>query len=821
MGYPKLTPIVATGSSEPRYIGDRFADEVNLKDFGGKTAAADNSTAIQSAATKGEVYVPEGTFKTSAIPSRARFRGPGKIQTPATVFCAGGCSLFGESTVGSPFFGQGDSQIFTNAERTAQGFAYVNNGTTERLYISVVTASTSTPQESRIVEFDFSGGILNTTHVAYSNVLNIGHAQGFGATVESGDTYLWSMSQTQGYITKTKWRGSSTSNDDVAQIQLLSGGSFDGYTSLTPTISADGRTLLVLCASPKGAFYTVFGWDLGNIEVNKPKIRFDVFRSSPKIESCGGICADANDIYVLEGSTYSRKTLVSKYTYAGEKRGSFDLFQTQSASSGNIISVIEAEGIAIYQDKLLVVAKKWEQPIVDVVTFDGNKYACITSNTGQSLLDEKYWQKTNASATKGAWDSATAYTAGDVSSNTKVIVSVHSGGVQLKSYDNRNSRYYDASGNTYVPMTRGSGFSIEALGENGSKHAFYITTGGNINLYDLRVDASSLAAGWISNISNATTQRTVLHGGDAATTAQTGFVAVYGNADTSSTSDALALGVGSTEKLFIDKNNNLTVMSSNSSGLSNKGFAISRGNAKTIDRHAYFYHTSTTFHVQGQDTLALETVDSNGDMATGVTLYKSSTLNCFYPTTTDVTTLGKSGNVWSNVYATTGPWAGSDRRIKDDIKNPSEELLSAWGDVEYKVFKFTDAVAKKGESARIHVGVVAQEVDETFKKHGLDASRYGLYGYDEWGDEYEEDEIVDIPAQYDEDGNETSPAVTHTEKKKITSAGNSYSIRYSEALALECAYLRSCISKMQSQIDVLVERINGLTNNGSINKEEK
>ena len=39
---------------------------------------------------------------------------------------------------------------------------------------------------------------------------------------------------------------------------------------------------------------------------------------------------------------------------------------------------------------------------------------------------------------------------------------------------------------------------------------------------------------------------------------------------------------------------------------------------------------------------------------------------------------------------------------------------------------------EKGAAARIHVGVIAQEVQTAFAAEGLDASRYGLFCSDTW-----------------------------------------------------------------------------------------
>jgi hypothetical protein len=92
-------------------------------------------------------------------------------------------------------------------------------------------------------------------------------------------------------------------------------------------------------------------------------------------------------------------------------------------------------------------------------------------------------------------------------------------------------------------------------------------------------------------------------------------------------------------------------------------------------------------------------------------------------------TLGSFTERWSVVYAATGTINTSDRNEKQDI----EELSDAERRVATRVktlirkFKFKDAVAKKGDSARIHFGVIAQDVQEAFLAEGLDASKYGLF----------------------------------------------------------------------------------------------
>lgn len=181
--------------------------------------------------------------------------------------------------------------------------------------------------------------------------------------------------------------------------------------------------------------------------------------------------------------------------------------------------------------------------------------------------------------------------------------------------------------------------------------------------------------------------------------------------------------------------------------------------------------------------------------------------NNFAPKTDNIYTLGTSARRWSQLYAATTEIGTSDEREKQTIQPYPDDILNAWGDVEFRQFLFKDAVAKKGDAARIHAGVIAQQVIEAFSKHNLDATKYGLLCYDEWDDEYEDVEVIDSPAVLDENGNEITPAKKHTEQKLITKAGSRYGIRYSEALCLEAAYQRRRADMLEQRIAAIEEKL--------------
>lgn len=142
------------------------------------------------------------------------------------------------------------------------------------------------------------------------------------------------------------------------------------------------------------------------------------------------------------------------------------------------------------------------------------------------------------------------------------------------------------------------------------------------------------------------------------------------------------------------------------------------------------------------------------------------------PATDNLYNLGLGSNRWSTVYAATGTINTSDERVKTDIQSIDNAIFKAWAKVEYCQYKFIDSIEKKGSNARWHFGCIAQRIKEAFESEGLDAFEYGLLCYDEWESE---------PEIVDENGAINRPAIE---------AGNRYGVRYEEALALECAYLR-------------------------------
>lgn len=144
------------------------------------------------------------------------------------------------------------------------------------------------------------------------------------------------------------------------------------------------------------------------------------------------------------------------------------------------------------------------------------------------------------------------------------------------------------------------------------------------------------------------------------------------------------------------------------------------------------------------------------------------------PQADNAMTLGQGSNRWSTVYAATGAINTSDERMKQDVAGIDDAALDAWAEVEFCQFRYRDAAQEKGDAARLHVGVIAQRVQDAFARHGLDPFRFGVLCYDAW----DEHQVLDSVT---EDGEQ---------RWRTVQAGDRYSIRYDEALALEAALMR-------------------------------
>jgi hypothetical protein len=132
------------------------------------------------------------------------------------------------------------------------------------------------------------------------------------------------------------------------------------------------------------------------------------------------------------------------------------------------------------------------------------------------------------------------------------------------------------------------------------------------------------------------------------------------------------------------------------------------GNEKSVYRIFNFNNgvSSATFAINGLDTTA------------GVD---------------NVSNLGTASVRWKEVFAVAPAINTSDEREKTFLVIENAERSAA---LEIKAnlrkFKFNSAIEKKGDKARIHFGVAAQQIGSIMRSHNLDPNAYGFFCYDEW-----------------------------------------------------------------------------------------
>ena len=175
------------------------------------------------------------------------------------------------------------------------------------------------------------------------------------------------------------------------------------------------------------------------------------------------------------------------------------------------------------------------------------------------------------------------------------------------------------------------------------------------------------------------------------------------------------------------------------------------------------------------------------------------------PGTDDVQDLGSASLRWDDIYATNTTIQSSDRELKQDIEELSEaetRVAQACKGLLRK-YRWKSSVEEKGDEARIHFGIMAQDLEAAFAAEGLDAGRYGMFVKNTW---WTADRVIPaveameaVEAVYDEEGNEVSPAVEAVEaqpEKTVTDIFNNSEdapegatevtqrgVRYSELLA--------------------------------------
>jgi hypothetical protein len=147
---------------------------------------------------------------------------------------------------------------------------------------------------------------------------------------------------------------------------------------------------------------------------------------------------------------------------------------------------------------------------------------------------------------------------------------------------------------------------------------------------------------------------------------------------------------------------------------------------------------------------------------------------------------GFSSVRWDDIYATNGTIQTSDRNEKQDIEELSdaEQRVAVVAKGLMRKFRWKDKVAEKGDNARTHFGIIAQDLQDAFTAEGLDAGDYAMFTSNTW---WEKEISVDAVEADEANGIEAKDAYTYMDTKEEATEGYTertrLGVRYNQLLA--------------------------------------
>ena len=186
-----------------------------------------------------------------------------------------------------------------------------------------------------------------------------------------------------------------------------------------------------------------------------------------------------------------------------------------------------------------------------------------------------------------------------------------------------------------------------------------------------------------------------------------------------------------------------------------------------------------------------------------------------YPTngsgasTDNVMDVGDASARFDDVYATNGTIQTSDQNEKQQIASLTTAEMEAAKAISklFKTFKWNDSVAEKGDAARTHTGVIAQEVEQAMTDAGLNAGDYAFFISTTWWETQTEVPAVEAD---EENGVEAQEAYTRTdtydtleEAPEGATERNRKGIRYPQLMSFIGAATEQRLASIEARLDAL------------------
>ena len=293
--------------------------------------------------------------------------------------------------------------------------------------------------------------------------------------------------------------------------------------------------------------------------------------------------------------------------------------------------------------------------------------------------------------------------------------------------------------------------------------------------------------------------------------------------------DQLVLGTNADDRVFIDSSGNLLVGTTSTSlqqSSSDEGFTYAN-NFTTVSRDggttAYFNRLTSdgdvvAFRKEGSTVATIGVTSSDNIYFAGAAGSTKGLLindQGYIPSgyagaaSDNTVDIGNGTYRYKQIYAAQGSINTSDANEKQQVASLTSTEMTAAKAISklFKTFKWNDAVAAKGDAARTHAGVIAQNVQQAMTDAGLDAADYGFWCSDTWWETSTEVPAVEAD---EENGIEAQEAYTRIDTYDTEDAApegatqrTRLGVRYPELLAFIGAATEQRLANIETRLAAL------------------